>query len=284
MKILRISLSLLIYPNLTAAQTTFSDVHPVFVTRCSACHGVAGFGGFDIANINIASAYSDSQLPSYYSPGQTKGYASLIRILDGTMPLVGGCTGDPTVDAGNPACATAEEISLLQSWITDGQLGPTPSTGISFCDGDGSGTGCPCNNSGISYSGCAHSASELGARLQASGTASLTSDTLLLKGSRLPNTSAVFVQGTQQANGGLGTVFGDGLLCVGGSLVRLGTRIPSGGIATYPQPGEASVSLKGLVPSAGTVRHYQVLFRNPGSYCVPATSSGSNGIRITWTL
>ncbi|MEY2784128.1 MAG: hypothetical protein RL277_332, partial [Planctomycetota bacterium] len=40
----------------------------------------------------------------------------------------------------------------------------------------------------------------------------------------------------------------------------------------------------GLVPSAGTVRHYQVLFRNPGSYCVPATSSGSNGIRITWTL
>jgi hypothetical protein len=266
------------------AQTTFSDVHPVFVTRCYSCHTLGGYGGLAIGDSNINLAYSDSQLPSYYSPGQTKGYASLIRILDGTMPLVGGCTGDPTVDAGNPACATAEEISLLQSWITDGQLGPTPSTGISFCDGDGSGTGCPCNNSGISYSGCAHSASELGARLQASGTASITSDTLLLKGSRLPNTSAVFVQGTQQANGGLGTVFGDGLLCVGGSLVRLGTRIPSGGIATYPQPGEASVSLKGLVPSAGTVRHYQVLFRNPGSYCVPATSSGSNGIRITWTL
>jgi hypothetical protein len=284
MKILSISFSLLIYPNLAAAQTTFSDVHPVFVTRCAACHGVAGFGGLDIANINIASAFFDSQLPSYYSPGQTKGFASLIRMLDGTMPLVGGCSGDPAIDAGNPACATAEELSLLQVWIADGQLGPSPSTGENFCDGDGSGTGCPCNNAGISFSGCAHSASELGARLQASGTASITSDTLLLKGSRLPNTSAVFVQGTQQANGGLGTLFGDGLLCVGGSLLRLGARVPAAGLASYPQPGDAPVSVKGLVPAAGTVRHYQVLFRNPGAFCSPSTSSGSNGISVTWTL
>lgn len=272
-------LLVLLGPNLQGP-TTFSDVHPVFVTRCSACHSVAGFGGFDIANTNIASAYFDSQLPSYYSPGQTKGFASVQRMLDGTMPLSGGCSGDPLQDAGNPACASAAEYALLQAWLQDGQLGPVPSTGTSYCFGDGSTTPCPCNNHGLSFAGCAHVASSLGARLVGRGTASLAADTLLLEATRLPDSSALFLQGTlQQA-----IAFGDGLLCLSGTLVRLGTRIPSGGLAQFPGPGDSAISVRGAVPAPGSLRHYQVLFRNPGLYCQPANQSLSNALSIVWTL
>lgn len=112
------------------AQTTFSEAHPVFVSRCNQCHAVVGFGGFDIANPNIHAAYFDSQQPSYWAPGETKGYAAYLRILNGSMPPNGGCTGDPILDLGQPGCLTAAEQSVLQAWIGDGQLGPASSTGV----------------------------------------------------------------------------------------------------------------------------------------------------------
>jgi hypothetical protein len=113
-----------------AAQTTFSEAHPVFVNRCGQCHAVVGFGGFDIADPNIHSAYFDSQQPSYWAPGQTKGYAAYQRILNGSMPPTGGCTGDPILDLGQPGCLTAMEHAVLQAWIQDGQLGPSSSAGV----------------------------------------------------------------------------------------------------------------------------------------------------------
>ena len=115
---------------LAAAQTTFSEVHPIFVARCSQCHSVVGFGGFDIASPNISAAYFDSQQPSYWAPGQTKGYAAYQRILNGSMPPNAGCTGNPVLDAGQPACTTAAEQGLLGAWIADGQLGPASVAGV----------------------------------------------------------------------------------------------------------------------------------------------------------
>jgi hypothetical protein len=32
------------------------------------------------------------------------------------------CTGNPIVDAGNPACLTAAEQNTLSQWIAGGQL------------------------------------------------------------------------------------------------------------------------------------------------------------------
>jgi hypothetical protein len=115
---------------LATAQTTFSEVHPIFVNRCGQCHAVVGFGGFDIGNPNINAAYFDSQQASYWAPGQTKGYAAYQRILNGSMPPNGGCTGNPALDVGQPLCLNAAEQGLIGQWIADGQLGPLSSAGV----------------------------------------------------------------------------------------------------------------------------------------------------------
>ena len=47
-----------------------------------------------------------------------------------------------------------------------------------------------------------------------------------------------------------GTPFGDGLLCVGGAIVRLGTKVAVGGSSRYPEAGDATISVRGLVAAA----------------------------------
>ena len=49
--------------------------------------------------------------------------------------------------------------------------------------------------------GCANSLFAAGANLSATGTASLGSDTLVIQGSGMPNSSALYFQGTAQAGG-----------------------------------------------------------------------------------
>jgi hypothetical protein len=275
------SLACLAAPSTEArAQTTFGDAHPVFVARCSGCHAVVGFGGFNIAYPDPVSAYTDAQAPSYYSPGQTKGYASVVRMLDGTMPMNGGCTGDPSLDAGNPLCATAPELALVQAWIANGQLPPPATTGTSFCSGYQDPTPCPCGNAGLPSAGCAHAGDPLGARLVGRGLASLAQDGLVLEATRLPNSAALFIQGDAAAGTGQGQVFGDGLMCVATNVVRLKTRTPIAGTARHPAPGDAPLSAQ--VQAPGGVKHYQVLFRNAASYCTPSTWNGTNGLRVIW--
>jgi hypothetical protein len=273
----------LLFGGAANAQTRFDDVHPVFRARCADCHGSQGNGGFDIAAGDIATAYADSQLPSYFAPGQTKGFASLVRIQNGDMPLGAGCSGDPALDAGIPACVTAQEQALLQAWILDGQLGPQPETGSPYCFGDGSGTACPCGNAGAADGGCASSVSFGGGKLTAAGVSSVSADTLVLRARRLPNSSALFFQGTQRAAGGAGLTFGDGLRCATGSVLRLGTKTSSAGAAQFPEFGDAAVSLRGAVPAAGGPRHYQVWYRNAAAFCRPETFNLTNGVSVTWT-
>jgi hypothetical protein len=45
-----------------------------------------------------------------------------LRIQNGTMPFGAGCTGNPVLDAGKPACVTAAQQQTIQSWISQGQL------------------------------------------------------------------------------------------------------------------------------------------------------------------
>lgn len=106
----------------TPCTTTFADAHPIFRAHCTPCHSTGGSGSHNIAASNISTAYSESQRASYYAPGETKGYAALQRILNGSMPAGGGCTGNPVTDAGNAHCLTASEQATLQAWIDDGQL------------------------------------------------------------------------------------------------------------------------------------------------------------------
>ena len=114
-----------------------------------------------------------------------------------------------------------------------------------------------------------------------SGIPSLSADTVTLAGINMPNSSALYFQGTTQQLSGAGAVFGDGLRCAGGSVVRLGTRTNSAGASGYPNAGEPSVSVRGLITTPGT-RTYQVWYRNSAAFCTASTFNLTNGVEITW--
>lgn len=133
-----------------------------------------------------------------------------------------------------------------------------------YCFGDGSGTPCPCGNTGGTGQGCANSTGA-GALLTASGTTSVSAGDLVLHGSQLiPNQPGLYFQGTNPVNGGSGVQFGDGLRCAGGTVVRLQVAAADG-------TGNSSTSVNiatagGVAP--GDIRRYQLWYRNPsGSPC-----------------
>jgi hypothetical protein len=156
--------------------------------------------------------------------------------------------------------------------------------GTSFCSGDGSGTACPCGNSGFPGGGCA-SSSFPGAILSDQGVASVANDTLQLQCTLLPFApdAAVLFQGTAQAGGGAGVGAGSGLLCVGGSLVRLGAKSMAGGSVQFGAPaGDTALSVRGAIPAAGGTRHYQVWYRDALPGCAAPGFNFSNGLSVTW--
>lgn len=152
-----------------------------------------------------------------------------------------------------------------------------------FCAGDGSATACPCGNAGATDHGCGSSSISAGALLAATGTPSVSSDTLALVITSVPNGVLTFFQGTTQVAGGNGAPLGDGLRCAGGTVVRLGSVFASGNTATYPGPGQQSVSERGDIPPAGGERYYQVWYRDSPPFCASATFNASNGLAVVWT-
>jgi hypothetical protein len=153
--------------------------------------------------------------------------------------------------------------------------------GRAFCFGDGSGTPCPCGNHGTAGAGCASSVGS-GAVLAASGTPSVQADTLVLHGSGMPPDSlSLYLQGLAPHASGLGSAFGDGLRCVGGSLARLGVAQCVNGASSYPSLGDAPVSLQASAPP-GVTRTYQIWYRDPASFCSAATFNLSNGLQLHW--
>ncbi len=151
-----------------------------------------------------------------------------------------------------------------------------------FCSGDGTANSCPCGNTGASGHGCPSSVFPQGAVLGSSGIARVAFDNLVLLGSAMPNSSALYYQGINQQSGGQGTLFGDGLRCAGGSVIRLGTKSNSGNASQYPSAGDADISVRGAVPAAGGMRTYQVWYRNAATFCTPSTFNLTNGLSVQW--
>jgi hypothetical protein len=172
----------------------------------------------------------------------------------------------------------AGDTGTFTGWTLAGDTGPASTI---FCSGDGTGTACPCANNGLAGNGCANSLNANGAHIDATGNASIATDTLLLTGNGMPDSSALYFQGTARANAGLGTVFGDGLRCAAGSVIRLGTKSNVGGTSQYPAAGDLSIGVKGL-NAAGNVRQYQVWYRNAAAFCTASTFNLSNGVEVTW--
>ena len=156
--------------------------------------------------------------------------------------------------------------------------------GFAYCFGDTS-IACPCGNANDGSleggaAGCANSVSSGGAALTASGSNSIAAADLVLNTTGLdPGKPGLYFQGDNLVSMGLGAMFGDGLRCAGGEVVRMQ-------VVTADFFGDSSTSVDvghaGGV-STGEVKRYQLWYRNPGvSSCLTGFNL-TNGYEITWT-
>jgi hypothetical protein len=219
----------------------------------------------------------------------THGAGEFPAPLDQSQPSAGRAfvAGEPAgvLNLSNISAATipptdTDAIGLPGVWLLRADC--STNTGTSFCSGTA--LLCPCANAGATGHGCANSVFAQGALLVATGSATLGSDTLVLSASNMPNgggfNNCTFVQGTVQSS----TVFGDGLRCIGDTVVRLGTRPIVNSTCSFGHliGSDPDISVQGGVGSPGT-RTYQVFFRNANpAFCPPATFNTTNGVEITW--
>ena len=152
-------------------------------------------------------------------------------------------------------------------------------TGLAFCFGDGGEVPCPCGNTGSVVSGCANSTFADGARLVAGGTPSVAADSVTLLASGLTGSTCIFFQGdAHQAP----VAIDDGLACIAGAVIRLGTKGVVVNHSSYPQSGDARISVRGALPAVGGSRYYQGFYRNAAAFCTPSTSNRTNAYAIVW--
>ncbi|MDP6539957.1 MAG: L-type lectin-domain containing protein [Planctomycetota bacterium] len=190
----------------------------------------------------------------------------------GGLDLIGGTSAYVGFTSGAGA---AREIRDVHSWQFASAGGP----GTAYCFGDGTGTTCPCGNPAASAEGCANS-SGAGAALAGSGSAGVAADDLaLIASNALPGQPGLFFQGNNAINGGAGVVFGDGLRCSGGTVIRLQMVVPdaSGGAQTT-----VAIAAAGGV-SAGDTRTYQYWYRDPSGSPCGAGFNLTNGYSVDWT-
>jgi hypothetical protein len=155
---------------------------------------------------------------------------------------------------------------------------------VATCFGDGSGTPCPCTDNGGAVAGCPNSAQSNGAELNWTGQAKTTNPTLTLHAQRLPpDVVALALQGNSAQNPGV--VFGDGLRCAVGTRVNITVRMVSHeGTFDYPSlPGDPPISVVGGVPATGGLRVYQIVYRDPASFCTTDTWNTTNALEVHWS-
>jgi Tol biopolymer transport system component len=160
----------------------------------------------------------------------------------------------------------------------------------SFCNpGVASVIACPCSNPPSALGrGCDNSAGTGGATLSASGIAYLSMDTLVFTTSGETSTAmSIVLQGDALAVGGF--VFGQGVVCGGGNLLRLYMKDAVAGSITAPQSEDRSVSSRaatlGDTIPPGQSRWYFVYYRDlmvlggcPATSTFNATQTG----RVFW--
>jgi hypothetical protein len=226
-------------------------------------------GGLSITSITSFGEDSNGEL---YIVDQNGG--EVFKIVPGTIT---DCNANGVHDACDIASGTSQDTN------NDGIPDECQSIVTAYCFGDGTGTPCPCGNAGAAGAGCANSLNPSGGVLGSVGQASLSNDGFTLIGSGMPDSSALYFQGTTQVSGGAGSTFGDGLRCAGGSVVRLGTKTNVGGSSSYPEILDQPISVRGMITSAPTTRTYQVWYRNADpTFCTVSTFNLTNGLNVGW--
>lgn len=248
-------------------QASYVDLHPAGATQSTArgIHGGIQVGDALIAGNSHASLWKDSaaswvDLHAFLPVGTTFSKATDVWIDDNGVVYVAGFS-----DLGGVLWIDSTQAIQLT------------------CRGDGSLQPCPCANDAAlgSNSGCLNSLG-VGAQLVASGVSSLANDQLVLSGSLMPATGTVlYIQGSTQSSTGF--VLGDGLRCVAGALIRLGVQQNVGGASGYPAPGDAPISIRGIIDLPGVTRSYQAWYRDNTNFCTAAPYNLTNGVSVSWT-
>ncbi|MBK7875923.1 MAG: hypothetical protein IPJ77_09245 [Planctomycetes bacterium] len=242
---------------------------------------VAGVYYVAISRFNLANDQPDANVDEYFQDESLVDGAnavlttsSALGVTDVDFTLSDGVTTVPVT------ATTSGAFDVAWFRFTVG----SPPTFGAFCFGDGTfvdhATACPCGNVGAPGNGCANSAVANGANLTATGLAA-TND-VVLRGSGMPNTvSCIYLQGTAPDD----AVFGDGVRCTGGTLLRLRTKANVAGASSFPDSVE-TITLSqrgGVTVGSGVRRYYQTYYRNSsGLWCPPETFNVTNGWVIDW--
>ena len=180
---------------------------------------------------------------------------------------------------------------------------PACTLGTSLClPGTGGVVPCPCGNpptnpgAGCDNSGQGQPATGGGwlSASSPSGAASVGNDQVhLLAQSVRANTTSLFLQGDALIAQGI--VFGDGVRCAGGNLLRLnspgGTPSDAQGSVSYPNAGfplpiTRRAAALGQPIAAGSTRWYQTYYRDPSATFCPApvgdTWNVTQALAIAW--
>jgi len=165
-------------------------------------------------------------------------------------------------------------------WLVD-NVRIVAEPGQTLCPSAHFGNTCPCDPLFGVGGGCFNALGK-SATLMSSGIASVAADTLAFAAAEMPSGTAATLF---QANASLAPLaFGDGLLCVTGSLIRLGTRFAPTGAIGWPVPNTVSLSTAGFVPPAGGDFFYQAIYRDAvPTHCTTATFNLTSAQKIVWT-
>jgi Tol biopolymer transport system component len=165
-----------------------------------------------------------------------------------------------------------------------------PPPGTDLCQPGVAGViGCPCSNPPASAPrGCDNSSASGGAQLASSGTSSLAADTLVFTtNGELANATSILLEGSLESVGGV--VFGQGVRCAGGRLLRLYVKTAAGGSITAPAPGDPGISARSaaLGDALGplSIRWYAVYYGDPtvlGGCPAANTFNITQTQRLTW--
>jgi hypothetical protein len=280
------------WQSLYPTSTTDDAVIATQGQACAVCH-FAPFGGEgwnpygweirrifqqtnDIQASILAAAAFDSE-PNPFT------FANALEIANGTQP--GWTPGAVNLRYADDGITTGQTPPAIS-----GSFDPAASPMVPLCrPGEAGVADCPCANPVVLQNrGCDNSETTGGAALTASGDASLAGDTLTFStaGERATSLSIV-LQGNTLASGGL--VFGQGVRCATGQLLRLYSKNAVAGSITAPVGAEPSVSTRaaalGDVIAPGDTRWYLVYYRDPvvlggcpGGSTFNATQTG----RVDW--
>jgi thrombospondin type 3 repeat protein len=173
------------------------------------------------------------------------------------------------------------DIQAGTSFDVNGDLIPDEcqtAGGIPYCFGDGTGTPCPCGNSGSPGHGCRNSTGE-GSRLQSIGGTSVSLDDAFLSTMFLPvHKPGIFFMGVNRIAGGMGSAFGDGLICVAPNKRFPAALSSPAGVLTLTTP----VALSNSLIHAGETWNFQTWHRDPLGPC-GVSYNLSNGLTLTFT-